>query len=93
MTDSQHIVYVVLDWETKQIKGVYPDRQYAADAAFCLHAENDDEGTQTTIITTTMYEDATPQIEREQILREEAESKIPTQDIIPPLEPDGGEPG
>ena len=92
MTDSQHIVYVVLDWETKQVKGVYPDRQYAADAAFCLHSENDDEGTQTTIITTTMYEDASPQIEREQILREEAESTIAVQDIIPPLAPEGGEP-
>ena len=39
-----------------------------------------------------MYEDASPQIEREQILREEAESRIAAQDIIPPLEPEGGEP-
>ena len=92
MTDSQHIVYVVLDWETKQVKGVYPDRQYAADAAFCLHSENDEEGTQTTLITTTLYEDATARLEREEIVRAEAESKIAAQDIIPPLEPEGGEP-
>ena len=92
MTDSEHIVYVVLDWETKQVKGVYPERQYAADAAFCQHSEDDEEGTQTTIVTTVMYEDASPQIEREEILRAEAESRIAAQDIIPPLEPEGGEP-
>mgnify|MGYP001162684151 FL=1 len=92
MTDSQKLVYVVLDWETKLVKGVYPERQDAADAAFCLHAENDDEGTQTTIVTTTMYEDATARLEREEIVRQEAETKIAAQDIIPPLEPEGGEP-
>ena len=92
MTDSQKLVYVVLDWETKLVKGVYPERQDAADAAFCLHAENDEEGTQTTLITTTLYEDATARLEREQILREEAESRIAPHDTIPPLEPEGGEP-
>ena len=34
MTDSQKLVYVVLDWETKLVKGVYPERQDAADARF-----------------------------------------------------------
>ena len=92
MTDSQKLVYVVLDWETKLVKVVYPERQDAADAAFCLHSENDEEGTQTTLITTTLYEDATARLEREEIVRAEAESKIAAQDIIPPLEPEGGEP-
>ena len=39
-----------------------------------------------------MYEDATARLEREEIVRQEAETKIAPQDTIPPLEPEGGEP-
>ena len=93
MTDSQKLVYVVLDWETKLVKGVYPDIAYAADAAFCLHTVNDElhESNQTTIVTATYYHDASSALEREEKLREQAELKIPT-DTITPLDPEEGEP-
>ena len=93
MTDRNRIVYIALDWDTREIKGVYPDIAYAADAAFCLHTANDDihEGTQTTIVTATYYHDASSALEREEKLREQAELKIPT-DTITPLDPEEGEP-
>ena len=68
-------------------------KNYAADAAFCLHTANDEinEGNQTTIVTATYYHDASSALEREEKLREQAELKIPT-DTITPLDPEEGEP-
>ena len=92
MTDSPHVVYVALDWERKTISGVYKRRESAADDCFCLHSESDEIGTETSLITTIYFNDATPSEERQKILSEELEATVPIDDNVIEFDPDRGEP-
>jgi hypothetical protein len=92
MSESTPIVYAVVDWEKQIIKGIYPQRHSAADAAFCQHSDYDEVGTQTTIVSTEFISDATPSLDREEILKKELEASIPPENTTIQQDPDGGEP-
>ena len=58
----------------------------------CLPSENDEVGTETSLITTIYFNDATPREERQKILSEELEATVPTDDNVIEFDPDRGEP-